>query len=785
MKPLDGIIVLECCQYLAGPLAGLRLADMGAYVIKIERPTIGEAGRHLAIRDGWAADGSSQLFHTLNRNKESYCADLKTPEGLLAIQRLIRQADVLLHNFMPGVMDRLGLGYEDARRLNDGLIYVEISGYGPDGPWAGKPGQDLLVQAVSGLTLTTGSADDTPVPFGLAIADYLTANHAVQGILAALYRREQTGAGTRLQLSLLESLLDFQFELLTTYYRTGQQPQRSTVRNAHPLLSAPYGLYPTADGYLALAMMPIHRLLSVIDFPKPWVWEDQDRFEQRDAIKMALTNHFSKQPTVYWLDRLVAADLWAMPVLDWSILRQTDSYAQLAMEQRLTNGLQTTRCPIRFNGQVLKSDRPAPKLGAHNESINQQFTINESSVFSSIPESAYPGDTTATSSNNDARVALLQNLLIVDFSQFLSGPSAGLRLADLGARVIKIERLNSGDICRQLYVSDVSVEGESTIFHAINRNKESYCADLKSPADWQKIRQLISRADVLIHNFRPGVMEKLGLAYEQIESSNPSLIYADISGYGDTGNWRNRPGQDLLVQAVSGLTHLTGNRTDPPMPMGVAVADILAGTHLVQGILAALRNRGLTGQGSHVQVSLLESALDYQVEVLTAYLNDGHRPPDRGATNSGHAYLAAPYGIYPTLDGFIALSITPLARLATLLNSTELTRYKRADEWFSRRDEIRSLVALQIKTRTTTDWLAQLEPAGIWCADVLDYDRLTQHPAYQILAMEQNVRLGNGTLRTTRCPIRVDGQRLTSSVGAPRLGEHTLAIDQEFNLNGV
>src|ERR1700759_5147037 len=143
---------------------------------------------------------------------------------------------------------------------------------------------------------------------------------------------------------------------------------------------------------------------------------------------------------------------------------------------------------------------------------------------------------------------LLQDIIVVDFSQFLSGPSAGLRLADMGARVIKIEKPGTGDICRQLYVSDVVVEGESTIFHAINRNKQSYAADLKNPFDLEKIKHLLSQADVMIHNFRPGVMERIGLDYESVKKINPAIIYAEINGYGSEGPWKDLPGQDLLLK---------------------------------------------------------------------------------------------------------------------------------------------------------------------------------------------------------------------------------------------
>jgi CoA:oxalate CoA-transferase len=253
---------------------------------------------------------------------------------------------------------------------------------------------------------------------------------------------------------------------------------------------------------------------------------------------------------------------------------------------------------------------------------------------------------------------LLQDIFVVDFSQFLSGPSASLRLADMGAQVVKIEKPGTGDICRQMYVSDVMVEGESTIFHAINRNKQSYVADLKNPEDLEKVKRILARADVMLHNFRPGVMERLGLDYQTVKEINPSIIYAEISGYGAEGPWKNLPGQDLLLQAVSGLTWLSNDHDESPTPMGVAVVDILTGTHAVQGILSALYRRGITGEGALVQVSMFESILDFQFEVLTCYYNDGNQLPVRSAVNSAHAYIAAPYGIYKTQSGYMALAMS-------------------------------------------------------------------------------------------------------------------------------
>jgi crotonobetainyl-CoA:carnitine CoA-transferase CaiB-like acyl-CoA transferase len=375
----------------------------------------------------------------------------------------------------------------------------------------------------------------------------------------------------------------------------------------------------------------------------------------------------------------------------------------------------------------------------------------------------------------------LEGLLVVDFSQFLSGPSASLRLADMGARVIKIERPGVGDLCRQLYISNLKLDGDSTLFHSINRNKESLAADLKNPADSEHVIELLRRADVMIQNFRPGVIEKAGFGYEAVTAINPRIVYGEITGYGKIGPWRDKPGQDLLVQSLSGLPWLNGNADQPPVPFGLAVSDMFAGAHLVQGILACLLQRGITGKGAKVEVSLLESTLDFQFEVLSTYLNDGGELPHRSTINNAHAYLGAPYGIYATADGFIALAMQPVVRLGELLGCESLSRYVDPDSLFDKRDEIKGILVEHLKQRSTAHWLGILEPADVWCADVFNWNRLFEHDGFKALDMVQSV--GRGTereMRTTRCPIRINGELMLSGRAAPRIGEHNAEIVAEL-----
>jgi CoA:oxalate CoA-transferase len=391
--------------------------------------------------------------------------------------------------------------------------------------------------------------------------------------------------------------------------------------------------------------------------------------------------------------------------------------------------------------------------------------------------------TTSTARNDERSERPLHGILALDFSQFLSGSLATLRLADMGARVIKIERPGAGDLGRTIYLSDTDVHGENTLFHAINRNKESYAADLKNPSDLDKLRQLITRADVMVQNFRPGVMERLGFGYDKVSQINSRLVYGIVSGYGNAEAWRDRPGQDLLAQARSGIMWLSGNDGDPPTPMALAIADMLAGHNLCEGILACLVRRGVTGRGGLVETSLIEALLDFQFEVLTTYLNDGRRPPRRSAFRNAHAYLAAPYGVYDTANGYLALAMTHLPTLGKLLELPALQEISNPADGFRRRDEIKQIIAKRLKEHTTEHWLEILNAADIWCAEVLDWPKLCTSEAFEQLAMVQTLGDGRGIeILTTRLPIRLDGGLLTSERLAPRVGQHTETIQREFGL---
>jgi len=381
----------------------------------------------------------------------------------------------------------------------------------------------------------------------------------------------------------------------------------------------------------------------------------------------------------------------------------------------------------------------------------------------------------------------LSGITVLDFSQFLAGPVAALRMADLGARVIKVERPGVGELGRRLAFANLSCDGDSLTFHAMNRGKASVAADLKSSEDLALVYRMVASADVLIENFRPGVMHRLGLDYESVRALNPRLVYGSISGYGPTGPWANKPGQDLLAQARAGLPWLSGGENDPPIPVGLSIADHLASCQLAVGVMALLVRRQRTGEGGLVETSLLEGVLDFEFELLTAFFSDDTFRMRRNGIHGANAYLSAPYGVYATADGYLALAMYPVPKIGVLIGSPELESYEDPLTWSSQREKIARTLGERLQAESTQHWLDILEPADVWCAPVLTLPELADSEGFAAVDMLQRVRRpAQGQpdveieVTTTRSPLRIDGKRLINSRGAPHVGEHTEQARREF-----
>jgi crotonobetainyl-CoA:carnitine CoA-transferase CaiB-like acyl-CoA transferase len=373
----------------------------------------------------------------------------------------------------------------------------------------------------------------------------------------------------------------------------------------------------------------------------------------------------------------------------------------------------------------------------------------------------------------------LAGLRVLDATQMLAGPMAGMRLGDLGADVIKIEPPANGEFNRTHGYGGVTLGGHMTTFLALNRNKRSLAVDLKSDEGRAVFYDLVRQSDVLLQNFRVGTVERLGIDYKVLHEINPRLVYCSISGYGSDGPGAGRPGQDLILQGYSGSMWFVGNKHEPPQPGGVPAIDAMTGYQAVIGILAALRARDTTGEGQHVEVDMLSVVLDAQVQELVTYLNTGLKP-QRGEESSAHAWIPAPYGVHRTRDSWLTLAMCPLDVLGEAIGSDRLKDFSYEDA-LEHADEIYRIIRPILETRTTTQWIEHFDKFNIWAGPVYDYDDVENDAQVRsrgiITQMEHSEA---GTVRTINVPIRLSETPGSIESPPPLLGEHTRQIVTEL-----
>lgn len=371
----------------------------------------------------------------------------------------------------------------------------------------------------------------------------------------------------------------------------------------------------------------------------------------------------------------------------------------------------------------------------------------------------------------------LHGVTVLDATQMLAGPLAAARLGDLGANVIKIEPVGRGEFNRTHGFGDASIDGEMTTFTAVNRNKRSLAIDLKHPEAHGVLARLVSSADVFIQNFRQGTAEKLGVGFTQLAELNPALVYCSISGYGSTGPYRDRPGQDLIVQGYSGSMFSVGQDADPPQPGALWAADVMTGYQAAIGILAALHDRHHSGLGQHVEVDMLTVTLDAQLQELVTYLNLGLKPV-RTNSPSAHASIPAPYGVYKTSDGWLTLAMSPLPALGEMLDDDVLRSMTAYNDGMIKRDEIWLRIKDRFIEKSTAAWVSLSDKFGVWAGPVYDYDGLQEdaHVSQTGIFTSQPHRVPDNPVKTVRPPIRMSRNSVGISRGAPALGEHTRAV---------
>lgn len=379
--------------------------------------------------------------------------------------------------------------------------------------------------------------------------------------------------------------------------------------------------------------------------------------------------------------------------------------------------------------------------------------------------------------SNTHKTGPLAGMKVLELAQIMAGPTCGTLLADMGADVIKVEKIPGGDDSRRY--AEPQVNGESAAFMMLNRNKRSIALNLKTEGGREVLRRLVKDADVLFENYRKGTMDKLGVGFEELRKINPALVWCSISGYGQTGPYAERGGFDLIAQGVSGIMSITGEPDGPPVKSGPPVTDINAGLLATIGIVSAYVHRLKTGEGQFVDTSLMEAGIQQTFWQSAIYFATGVSPKPTG---SAHV-LAAPYQAFPTRDGWINIGGANQAnweRIATLVGAPELiedARFKTNSNRMANRDELARLLGDHLKQRSTAEWLKDLDAAGIPAGPINDIAAMAADP--QTLAREMVVELDHpkaGRTRALGLPIKFSETPGKIVSPAPMLGQHTREV---------
>jgi crotonobetainyl-CoA:carnitine CoA-transferase CaiB-like acyl-CoA transferase len=378
----------------------------------------------------------------------------------------------------------------------------------------------------------------------------------------------------------------------------------------------------------------------------------------------------------------------------------------------------------------------------------------------------------------------LEGIRVLDFTQMMMGPWASQFLADMGADVVKVERPGAGEWERGLYAVGELLDGQSPFFLAMNRNKRSVALNLKDERARDVCRRLAERSDLVMENFRPGVMDRLGLGYDDLKKINPSIVYVSGSGFGPDGPYAGRPGQDLLVQAMSGLAAYGGRRGDPPTPAGSSIVDASTALLLAFSAMVALFHRERTGEGQRVDVSLFDTAIALQCQELAAFMNLDRRF-DRSEAGIGGAWLSAPFGIYRTKDGWVALAMASLSVIAELLDVPDVAKYDDERAAYDHRDEVKELVQRRLVERPTEEWLEILATRDVWCAPVQTFDDVVDDPQVEhneLLTTVPHPSDGRD-VRVVGVPMRFSATPGTIRSGPPAVGQHTDEVLRELGFD--
>ncbi|TMC47533.1 MAG: CoA transferase [Chloroflexi bacterium] len=815
IPPLHGVRVVEIGGGVAAPFCTRLLTDLGADVVKVERPGVGDPSRRVGPFCGGAPDrDASALFVSLNAGKRSIELDLRSPGGRRALAQLLDRSAVVVSGLRPTSAERLGV---DDSWLGGGrpkLVRVAVTSFGLSGPLRDAPASELALCCAGGLAYITGRHDDPPTKAALNQCQYLGGAHAAAGALAALWCAETSGRGQLVEVSIQEvvaSILQGKF----SYYTYMGCIARRQPRHSGSLQ---YSLMPCADGWIAPMFVPG----ANVD------WELFAGFlglpgllDERFATRVGRVEHAEE------LERIISARLRQRTKYEWF---------HDAQEWRLTFGVVQTpeellACPhlaargfwrsvehpaagpMRMCGPLHRGEwmdslviRDPPRLGEHTVELMDEMSLDGDALrIDAAPGAGSNGTTSESAVDVDtsplpafiapaprddpahrlpAPGGALEGVRVVEWGEAYAVPYLGRLLADMGADVIKVESCHRPDVVRVWPFPD-GVPGEQFwnrggVFNEPNRNKRDVTLDLRDPRGLDLFKRLVSTADVLCENYTPRVASQLGLDYPALREVRPDLIMISVTGYGHSGPWHHYTAWGFTVEPTAGICNFVGYPDGPPLRTGIAYADMPAATVGAALVLAALRRRRLQGEGEWIDLSMYEVGATFIGEALTAAAS-GTIPPSRIGNRDP---AMAPQGVYRCAgeDRWVGLTVPDDARftaLCRLMGREDLAaadRYRDAQARRDHHDELDALISAWTMVRSAEETVEALRSGGIAASmamtvrDLLFDRHLRQRGFFELATHHPNA----GDLGTRPYPgmtIRLHGTPGRIRRASPLLGE--------------
>ncbi|MCI8295660.1 MAG: CoA transferase [Lachnospiraceae bacterium] len=792
IRPLEKIRVLDLTQEICRPFCTQMLADLGATVIKIEPPE-GDSSRRRGIRHG----GSSTSYMSLNRGKKSMLLDLGREEERTLFLQLAGSADIIVEDLGPGVCDRLGIGYTDVRKRKPDILYLSLTGYGHQGMFRDYSSQDAIVQALSGFMSITGELGGAYTKAGAPLADIFTGIYGTIGVLAGIIHRRHTGKSLYIDIAKLDVMLSAMPDTFAKYMNTGQTTRPKGCRHQ---LAGFFGPAKTKDGAVICMAAQDHQFKAMAEILGLEGLEKEERFNSMNKRCVHIAELepiiFSKtmeltmdELTEKLLKRKIPAG--SIYTIDKILESGYARYHRSLMEvtDKAEGTFKVVGPPLRSSQFQWAEDAAVSQLGEYTEAIVREL-CGTAGAWTGRTADGGLAEGTPAEGRTAAKVPAerlsvkepvtdrpLAGIRILDLTRFMAGPLGTRILADLGAEVIKVER--SDKLSEFSRTTEPTFGTTSAYFLSINSGKEDIQLDLDRPDHREVFLRLAEHCDVVTDNFRPGITEKLHIAYEDVKKRNPDVIYSTVSGFGYTGPYRTQGCVDTVAQAMSGLMSLTGRREGEPVRCGSSVADVCASLYGAVAVLASIIYREQTGQGGFVDAPMISSMLSVLAEEAAAYLDQGVVARGDGNRDRSRALFQT----VPASDGAVMVEAATeehFAAFVRLLGRPSLLE----DRWYgdprSRLEHIGTLEEALFpvtRTMTMTELAGACRRAGIPAGEVNTLERIFRSGYIEERRLIRRVHDSKeGTFKVLNLPIRFDRFAIPEESFAPQPGEHGAKI---------